>query len=87
MHRKSSGKSSSKLPTYIFLGIHYLSSLPISRPLDLTAIMELDDFQSKTGAFLSWLADSGIRMSPKIELKDLRSASRGRGVGKSSLSV
>lgn len=46
--------------------------------------MEVDDFQSSTEAFLSWLSAIGVRMSPKMALKDLRSESRGRGVGKSS---
>jgi hypothetical protein len=46
--------------------------------------MEVDDFQSRTDAFLSWLSAAGIRMSPKMQLRDLRSESRGRGVGTSS---
>lgn len=46
--------------------------------------MEVDDFQRRTGAFLSWLSAAGIRMSPKMELRDLRSESRGRGVGMAS---
>lgn len=45
--------------------------------------MEVDDFQSRTDAFLSWLPAAGIRMSPKMQLRDLRSESRGRGVGTS----
>jgi hypothetical protein len=52
-----------------------------------SAIMAVDDFQIKTDAFLSWLSQMGIRMSPKMELKDLRSESRGRGVGKSVVLV
>lgn len=41
--------------------------------------MEANDFQIKTDTFLTWLSEAGIRMSPKMQLKDLRSESRGRG--------
>lgn len=47
--------------------------------------MEANDFQIKTDAFLTWLSEAGIRMSPKMQLRDLRSESRGRGAGKPSL--
>jgi hypothetical protein len=44
--------------------------------------MEPDDFQTQTNAFLQWLSKIGVRMSPKMELVDLRSECRGRGVRK-----
>jgi hypothetical protein len=44
--------------------------------------MEDTDFAAKTSAFLSWLVEIGVHMSPKMELCDLRGEGRGRGVGK-----
>jgi SET domain-containing protein 6 len=49
--------------------------------------MEIDDFQSTTEAFLAWLSSVGVRINPKMALKDLRSEGRGRGVGKFSFSL
>ncbi|KAM3071995.1 Ribosomal lysine N-methyltransferase 4 [Clarireedia jacksonii] len=42
--------------------------------------MEVDDFEARTAAFASWLAEMGIRISPKITLADQRAEGRGRGV-------
>ncbi|KAH7321450.1 putative ribosomal N-lysine methyltransferase 4 [Rhexocercosporidium sp. MPI-PUGE-AT-0058] len=42
--------------------------------------MDGDDFDSKTDAFLAWLANIGVVMSPKVALVDLRSDGRGRGL-------
>ncbi|PMD28317.1 SET domain-containing protein [Hyaloscypha hepaticicola] len=42
--------------------------------------MEVDDFNTKTSLFLSWLSNMGVSMSPKIALVDLRSSGRGRAV-------
>jgi hypothetical protein len=58
-----------------------------SLPVPLSAYknplaMEPDDFQTQTNAFLQWLSNIGVRMSPKMELVDLRSECRGRGVRK-----
>ena len=66
-------------PSELTFSLILLSHSP--RP---AAAMEVDDFQIRTDAFLSWLAEAGVRMSPKMQVKDLRSESRGRGVGKSS---
>ncbi len=43
--------------------------------------MEVDDFQTNTSRFLSWLSTMGVSMNPKIALVDLRSPGRGRAVG------
>ncbi|KAF4625462.1 hypothetical protein G7Y89_g12708 [Cudoniella acicularis] len=43
--------------------------------------MEVDDFQSDTESFLSWLSEVGVRINPKMVLKDLRSEGEGRGRG------
>lgn len=45
--------------------------------------MQTDDFTADTEAFLSWLSEVGVRINPKIIIKDLRSEGRGRGVGES----
>jgi N-lysine methyltransferase SETD6 len=47
--------------------------------------MEVDDFETKTNVFLSWLSNMGVVINPKIALVDLRSSGRGRGVGESPL--
>lgn len=44
--------------------------------------MEDATFESKTTAFITWLAEVGVKISPKMELMDLRQDGRGRGVGK-----
>ena len=44
--------------------------------------MASDDFEARTTAFLSWLSKIGVSMSPKMELRDLRSEGRGRGASK-----
>lgn len=43
--------------------------------------MEGDDFTAGTEAFLSWLSEVGVRINPKMVIRDLRSEGRGRGVG------
>jgi hypothetical protein len=43
--------------------------------------MEVDDFNTKTSLFLSWLSNMGVSMNPKIALVDLRFSGRGRAVG------
>ena len=43
-------------------------------------MMMTDDFQAKTDAFLIWLSTTGVVVSPKISLVDLRSENRGRGI-------
>jgi hypothetical protein len=45
--------------------------------------METDQFEEITAAFLSWLSEVGVSISPKMQLVDLRSEGRGRGVSKS----
>ncbi|KAH8598023.1 hypothetical protein B0O99DRAFT_507196 [Bisporella sp. PMI_857] len=42
--------------------------------------MEHHNFEAVTSAFLSWLDTNGVRINPKIALKDLRKEGRGRGV-------
>ncbi|KAK6433814.1 Ribosomal lysine N-methyltransferase 4 [Oleoguttula sp. CCFEE 5521] len=42
--------------------------------------MEVDDFVTKSQTFVSWLEKSGVTISDKIELADLRSRGAGRGV-------
>ncbi|EHL01706.1 SET [Glarea lozoyensis ATCC 20868] len=42
--------------------------------------MESDSFQATTEAFLEWLSKIGVRINPKMTLKDLKSEGRGRGV-------
>lgn len=49
--------------------------------------MEVDDFNTKTSLFLSWLSNMGVSMSPKIALVDLRSSGRGRAVGEFLIQV
>jgi hypothetical protein len=49
--------------------------------------METDDFQVVTEAFLAWLSSVGVRINPKMALKDLRSKGSGRGVGRSAFSL
>lgn len=41
-----------------------------------------DGFEAVTQKFLEWLPTMGITMSPKMQIADLRSEGRGRGVGK-----
>jgi SET domain-containing protein 6 len=41
-----------------------------------------DDFEVATQKFLEWLPTMGITMSPKMQIADLRSEGRGRGVSK-----
>lgn len=52
--------------------------------------LDLEDdgqFAELNTAFTAWLAgSSGVALSPKIGLQDLRSSSAGRGVGAWSLS-
>ncbi len=43
--------------------------------------MEVDDFEVRTAAFVSWLSENGVSMNPKMALADLRPEGRGRGVG------
>jgi hypothetical protein len=44
-----------------------------------------EQFQHDSCAFLEWFtAAKGTRMSPKLELADLRASAAGRGVGKIS---
>jgi SET domain-containing protein 6 len=43
--------------------------------------MEVNDFEAQTATFLSWLSEIGVRINPKMAIKDLRSEGRGRGVG------
>jgi hypothetical protein len=41
------------------------------------------DFDQITATFLDWFTKAeGTRLSPKVQLKDLRSISAGRGAGK-----
>lgn len=50
----------------------------MDRDLDL----DDDQFAELNVAFMVWLAgSSGVALSPKIGLQDLRSSSAGRGVG------
>ncbi|TVY33871.1 Ribosomal lysine N-methyltransferase [Lachnellula subtilissima] len=42
--------------------------------------METDEFTAATAAFVSWLSEIGVRINPKMAIKDLRSEGRGRGV-------
>ncbi|TVY55436.1 Ribosomal lysine N-methyltransferase 4 [Lachnellula cervina] len=42
--------------------------------------METDEFTAATAAFVSWLSENGVRINPKMTIKDLRSEGRGRGV-------
>ncbi|CAG8973799.1 hypothetical protein HYALB_00006344 [Hymenoscyphus albidus] len=42
--------------------------------------MDEDNFQAATEAFLSWLEEIGVRINPKMVVKDLRSKGLGRGV-------
>jgi len=46
--------------------------------------MQTDEFTAGTEAFLSWLSEVGVRINPKMIIKDLRSEGRGRGVGESA---
>jgi SET domain-containing protein 6 len=41
-----------------------------------------DQYTANTEAFLRWLQNHGVKMSPKMALVDLRAEDRGRGVGK-----
>nr|OQO15547.1 hypothetical protein B0A51_17414 [Rachicladosporium sp. CCFEE 5018] len=41
---------------------------------------EVDDFVTKSQTFISWLGKSGVTISDKIQLADLRSKGAGRGV-------
>ena len=52
---------------------------------DLAAEQLSEQFQHDSFAFLEWFtAAKGTRMSPKLELADLRASAAGRGVGKTS---
>ncbi|TVY49529.1 Ribosomal lysine N-methyltransferase [Lachnellula occidentalis] len=42
--------------------------------------METDEFTAATAAFVSWLSEIGVRINPKMIIKDLRAEGRGRGV-------
>ncbi|KAI5365138.1 putative SET domain, rubisco LSMT, substrate-binding domain superfamily [Septoria linicola] len=42
--------------------------------------MDIDDFQSATDTFLTWLKNNGATISPNIQLADLRDRAAGRGV-------
>ncbi|EME82409.1 uncharacterized protein MYCFIDRAFT_40308 [Pseudocercospora fijiensis CIRAD86] len=42
--------------------------------------MDIDDFQSMSDKFLTWLKNTGATISPKIQLADLRDRAAGRGV-------
>ncbi|KAF7192783.1 Ribosomal lysine N-methyltransferase 4 [Pseudocercospora fuligena] len=43
--------------------------------------MDIDDFQSTSDKFLTWLKSTGATISSKIQLADLRDRAAGRGVG------
>lgn len=50
--------------------------------MDLDLDLDDDQFAELNVAFMVWLAgSSGVALSPKIGLQDLRSSSAGRGVG------
>lgn len=43
--------------------------------------MDIDDFQSASDAFLTWLKNNGATISSSVQLADLRGRAAGRGVG------
>src|SRR5947199_9606053 len=47
--------------------------------------MALEGFENATNAFLEWCGRTGIHISPKAALVDLRPEGRGRGLGEFSL--
>ncbi|KXT03454.1 hypothetical protein AC578_1630 [Pseudocercospora eumusae] len=47
--------------------------------------MDIDDFQSTSDKFLTWLKSTGATISSKVQLADLRDRAAGRGVGMSYL--
>lgn len=56
--------------------------------MEMDLDLDLDDaqFAELNTAFTTWIAgSSGITLSPKIGLRDLRSSSAGRGVGACSI--
>lgn len=56
-----------------------------SEMADLAEEQLSEQFQHDSCAFLEWFtAAKGTRMSPKLELADLRASAAGRGVGKIS---
>jgi len=44
-------------------------------------MMSQEEFEVTTQKFLDWLPTMGIKTSPKMQITDLRSEGRGRGVG------
>ncbi len=51
-----------------------------------TSILEQDDdFQQKSAGFILWFSQlQGMRLSPKIQIADMRSRRAGRGIGNHS---
>lgn len=43
--------------------------------------MDIDDFQSASDVFLTWLKNNGATISSSVQLADLRGRAAGRGVG------
>jgi uncharacterized protein (DUF1697 family) len=41
----------------------------------------MDEFGRRTEAYVAWLNGIGITMSQKVQIADLRTLARGRGVG------